>query len=98
MGDLLIDISKSNKKLIIETHSEHLLLRIQRRITEGSLKSDDVAIYFFSYTSRGTTLERIRINDLGRFANWPRGFFEEDVEESFEIAKAFFKRKKEMGG
>lgn len=94
MGDLLIDISKSNKKLIIETHSEHLLLRIQRRITEGSLKSDDVALYFFTYTNEGTTIERIRIDDLGRFENWPPGFFEEDVEESFAITKAFLNRKK----
>lgn len=94
IGDLLIDIFKSGKKLIIETHSEHLLLRIQRRITEGSLKSDDVAIYFFTYTPDGTKIERIRINDLGRFENWPPGFFEEDIEESFAITKAFLNRKK----
>lgn len=94
MGDLLIDIAKSHKKLIIETHSEHLLLRIQRRITEGSLNNDDVAIYFFTYTNEGTTIERIRIDDLGRFENWPPGFFEEDVEESFAITKAFLNRKK----
>jgi predicted ATPase len=97
MGDLLIDIARSHKKLVIETHSEHVLLRIQRRITEGSLKSDDVAIYFFTSTCEGTKIERIHINDLGRFENWPPGFFEEDVEESFAITKAFLKRKKEMG-
>ena len=96
MGDLLIDIARSNKKLIIETHSEHLLLRIQRRITEGSLKPDDVAVYFFTYTDEGSKIERIHINDLGRFENWPAGFFEEDVEESFAITKAFLNRKKEM--
>lgn len=74
VGDLLIEISNL-KKLIVETHSEHLLLRIQRRITEGSLKSDDVAIYFFTYTSEGSKIERLRIDDLGRFENWPAGFF-----------------------
>lgn len=95
MGDLLIDIARSDKKLIIETHSEHLLLRIQRRITEGTLKSNDVAIYFFNYTNDGTRIERIDIDDLGRFKNWPTGFFEEDVEESFAITKAFLNRKKE---
>ncbi len=94
MGDLLIDIARSDKKLIIETHSEHLLLRIQRRITEGTLKSNDVAIYFFNYTPDGTRIERIDIDDLGRFKNWPTGFFEEDVEESFAITKAFLNRKK----
>lgn len=38
-GDLLIEISKAGKTLIIETHSEHLLLRIQRRIARGYTKS-----------------------------------------------------------
>lgn len=94
VGDLLIEISKE-KSLIIETHSEHLLLRIQRRITEGTLKNSDVAIYFFTYTAEGTKVERIRIDDLGRFENWPPGFFEEDTEESFAITRAFLSRKRE---
>lgn len=95
MGDLLIEIAKLEKKLVIETHSEHLLLRIQRRIAEGKLDIKDVAIYYFNLTSTGTKITKIRIDKTGRIENWPKGFFEEDIKETIAITKAYMKKSKE---
>jgi len=95
MGDLLLEIAKSKKKLIVETHSEHLLLRIQRRIAEGTLNVEDVAIYYFNLTPDGTQITKLEIDETGRIKNWPEGFFEEDIKESIAITKAIMDREKE---
>ena len=107
LGDLLIssfgdgenvlknsDNHISNDQTIIETHSEHLLLRILRRIRETTnnelpdgitgMSSDGVAIYYFKSTPQGIEANRLRINEQGEFIDsWPDGFFEERIEELF---------------
>lgn len=91
-GDLLIEISKARKTLIVETHSEHLLLRIQRRIAEGTLNHKDVAIYYFEPSVDGTQITRMKIEETGKIENWPKGFFEEGFREAMAITKANMKR------
>jgi predicted ATPase len=96
LGDLFIEIAKENKTLIVETHSEHLLSRVRRRIAEpeGKIKREDVAIYFFTLKEGRTQIQEIQLNELGQFEfeEWPEDFFEEDYKEAsahFEaIAKA----------
>lgn len=98
LGDLFIEaISRDGERdsgqFLIETHSEHLLLRLLRRLretTEGSampglaLTADQVAIYFVEATSSGTEIKLLELNDDGTFQNeWPRGFFEEREREFF---------------
>lgn len=68
-----------NVQLVIESHSEHFLNRLQRRIAEGTVKSDEVAIYFASRTSEGTRLEALRLNEYGDIENWPDNFFGDDM-------------------
>lgn len=97
MGDLLIDIAKTGKRLIIETHSEHLLLRIQRKIAEGSIPKEDVAVYYFELKEDGAEITELQLDEFGRFTNWPAGFFEEDLVEAYEHSKAIAE-KIEKGG
>ncbi|MBU7047782.1 MAG: DUF3696 domain-containing protein [Theionarchaea archaeon] len=88
MGDLLIDVAKTGKRLIVETHSEHVLMRIQRRIAEGSINTDDVAVYYFEQEKEGTKITQLNLDRFGQFTNWPKGFFEEDLMEAYEHSKA----------
>lgn len=77
LGDLFIDIVNTDKKqLIIETHSEYLLRRIRRRISEGKISSNDVAICLFHPREGDTTawVENLRINEKGSF-EWPEDFY-----------------------
>jgi len=62
-------------QLIVESHSEHLLNRLQLRIAERKLKPDDVAIYFCSRGRKGALMERLQMNEDGEIANWPEDFF-----------------------
>ena len=99
LADLLINVVNYGQQLIIETHSEHILLRLQRRIVEGKISPDDIAIhsFYFDEDAKNNKTERIWIDELGRFKERIPGFFEEEFEEALEHAKAimeWFKEKK----
>lgn len=96
LADLMLDIIRRGKFLIIETHSEHIILRLQRRIAEKSIDIDNskLNIFYFQETENGTKVEQIRLNEFGQFLNWPDGFFEEDLNESHEFFVALNKAQK----
>ena len=96
IADIFIDSLDKDGALIIETHSEHLILRILRRIrqsTTGSSTNDQLALsaknvtvlYFDSLPDSSTSIKRIRISEDGEFLDrWPHGFFEERDRELFD--------------
>jgi hypothetical protein len=73
------DGKKRNAQLIIESHSEHFLNRLQRRVAEGEITPDDVAIYFCKRTGGATELEPLRLNLYGDIENWPENFFGDEM-------------------
>lgn len=71
-----------NVQLVIESHSEHFLNRLQRRIAEEKIRHEDVAIYFCRKNSDGgTDLEALEINAYGDIENWPENFFGDEMED-----------------
>ena len=68
-----------NVQLIVESHSEHFLNRLQRRIAEGEITPDDVAIYFCKRAGSGTELEPLEVNLYGDIENWPTNFFGDEM-------------------
>ena len=95
LTDVLIEASE-NKRIIAETHSEHMILRALKRIrqtTNGTiqdpvlrLKPQDVAVNYFEPRPDGSTKVHIlRISKDGDFLDrWPNGFFEERSQELFD--------------
>ena len=84
LGDLLAATvtEPRNHRYIIETHSEHLVLRMQRLIREGQLTPKDVSILYVSRGSNGSRVERLHLDDDGDFIDdWPGGFFPERLRE-----------------
>ena len=84
-----------NKLLLLETHSEHLLLRLLRRIRnvesesahelpERTLRIEDLSVQYVQPTPEGTRFKRLRVDSDGDFLDeWPNGFFDERDEELF---------------
>lgn len=70
-----------NTQLIIETHSEHFLNRLQRRVAEGVISERDVAIYFVNRTRGAADLQALRLNIFGEIDNWPENFFGDEMGE-----------------
>ena len=69
---------------IVETHSESLVLRLQRRIREGTLRAKDVSVLYVEPTANGSLVHELRLQADGEFLDeWPDGFFEESFNELF---------------
>ncbi len=94
LGDLFIREKSSRRIFLIETHSEHLILRLLRRISETTdkeLKDQTLALYpdelevaYVNTVNDALTLTELPIDDDGEFTvRWPEGFFEERATELF---------------
>lgn len=84
--------SMNKHSFLIETHSEHLILRLLKRIrqtTDGELpdgviasKNTDVSIVYLEPSTEGVIAKRIHLDGDGEFIeHWPHGFFAERREE-----------------
>lgn len=69
------DFQKRGIQLLIETHSEHFLRRLQRRIAEGTLDQDEFSAYFANNDQYPAVLEPLQVDSFGNIKNWPRNFF-----------------------
>ena len=88
LADLFIELAKSDKTSVIETHSEHMMLRFARRIAEGELSKEDIVLYEFTLDSNGTNVKRTDFDENGNIEKWPAGFFETDLQETMQHLKA----------
>jgi hypothetical protein len=103
LGDLLREVASRNP-LLVESHSEHLLLRLRRRIAEfgaGSVRSglsrDHVGVYFVERSSGMSRIARIELDDLGQLQSPPKAFqnfFADDYVESLEIQKLVARKRR----
>lgn len=95
IGDVFISATNLGCNAIIETHSEHILLRVLRRIRETTvnapdandiqLKCEKLNIYYFEPKGNGfTDVKKIRVDRFGELLDlWPGGFFSEREGELF---------------
>ena len=97
LGDLFIEqvYEKTDLFFILETHSEHLLLRLLRRIRESAeenlpaghpgLTPEYLSVNFIDQCSEDTTrIRKLAVSaDGDSLGQWPEGFFEERDGELF---------------
>ena len=96
LADVLIDATHRNKvQLIIESHSEHFLRRIQLRMAEDRVKPEEVALYFAMNQKSGSVLKQLNVDLLGNISNWPEDFFGDMIGELVKTQKA--RRKRRLG-
>lgn len=109
LGDLFIDMAnQTGKRFLTETHSEHLLLRLRRRIAQTTLsvesgdeapfplRPEDVAIHFVESTQNGSIVHLLGVEDTGQLTDIPdafRSFFADDFEETMKITETIAKLK-----
>lgn len=84
MADLVLRCAEKTQ-LIVETHSENFLLRVRRKIAEGRISKDDIALY---YIDEAHSVIKISLDEYGGTDNWPTGVFESDIEEAGAIVEA----------
>jgi hypothetical protein len=94
LGDVFIESALGERKntFILETHSEHLILRVMRRIRETAsgtlpqglppIKPKDVSILFVEPDGSRSIVREMPVNENGELVKaWPGGFFEEGLKE-----------------
>ena len=86
---LLANLAGPARPLVVETHSEMVLLRARRWIAEGWLPAGHVLVYWIhADPTHGSTLEKIGIRENGEMETWPDGVFVENYEEILAIRRA----------
>ncbi|MCP3143428.1 AAA family ATPase [Pyxidicoccus xibeiensis] len=97
LGDLYSEAATregSRRTVLVETHSEHLILRLLRRIRETTEKTlpegapafsaDMLSVLYVESTPEGVRIRRLRVDEHGEFLDsWPRGFFDERFAEVY---------------
>jgi predicted ATPase len=89
LGTFFYELAKKGVQSIIETHSEHLLLRLQAHVADkrSGLSPSDVRIYYVNVKDGKRVIERLYLKENGFFENeWPEGFFPERYNEAKKIA------------
>ncbi|SMP61408.1 Predicted ATPase [Neorhodopirellula lusitana] len=94
LADIFIDVMKHRGlQVIIESHSEHLLRRMQRRIAEECLDPEDVSLYFCEQENGESKLRQLDVDPYGNIRNWPEDFFGDEFAEMAAMTKAAMDRK-----
>ena len=94
LGDLFAQPVDDGRVFLLENHSEHLMLRLLRRIEETHsgelpegkppLKPDQVSVVFVEQIDGEVRATPLRIDKTGEFVDrWPHGFFDERDDELF---------------
>ena len=99
LADFFIEVvAERNLQILVESHSEHLLTRLQRRIAEEKISVDKTALYFCRNDEGVSNIERLEMDEFGNISNWPENFFGNEMGELFARAEAEMERRKKAEG
>jgi len=99
LADLIIDAAFAQEdatdrgiQVIVESHSEHFLHRLQRRIAEEELRHDQVAAYFCDQVAGASRAVPLEVDEFGNITNWPQDFFGDDMGDLVAMTEAAARR------
>jgi predicted ATPase len=100
LGDFLLACAASGRQVIVETHSDHLVTRLRRRIAEdeGDEVLGLVGLIFTERIEGRTRFESLAPNRYGGLAEWPAGFFDQGAADSQQLLRAGMRKKKAGSG
>ena len=81
--------------MIVESHSEHFLTRLQRRVAEGVIRPEDVAIYYVRRRGAAAELEPLPVDLFGEITNWPDNFFGDEMGDVAARMRAAMQRRRD---
>ena len=96
MADYFISLALSGKQVLVETHSDHVINRLVRRIVEDETHNlqDLIGIYFIKPSENGSVYEEVKIDETKGIVNWPPDFFDQTANEQMKIMQAGLKKRK----
>ena len=98
LADVFIEVvNRRNVQIILESHSEHLLRRLQRRIAENFISANKTALYFCRMDDAASTTEKLNVDLCGSITNWPEGFFGDEMGDLAAMTEAAMTRRQGGG-
>ena len=95
LADLLIEvITERNLQILVESHSEHLLTRLQLSIAEQKITANETSLYFCENENGVSTIKSLDVDELGNIKNWPKNFFGNVRGDLVKMAREQMKRQK----
>lgn len=98
LADFFLTLALSEKRLLVETHSDHLINRLRLRIAEDPTDElkEKVSILFVRppQDGQGATIEPLRVDRYGVIENWPPEFLPESADEAEAIFKAGLEKRR----
>ena len=80
LANLFCEISEKNQ-IVIETHSENLLLLIQKIVRDKKIKPEDVSVLYVYMNNGVSRIDELELNSKGGFTSkWKDGFFTEKLD------------------
>jgi predicted ATPase len=91
--DFFIDLMQHGRNVLIETHSDHIVTRLRRRITDETLTTDKVNIIFVENGKDGSSYPSIGISENGAFTSeLPKDFLDTQNNDNKEILRERIKK------
>ena len=94
LADLMqkcVEGDNNKTKLVVETHSEHLIRKLQVLISDNkcTLTKDMVKVYYIDKNLQGNAyIKEMKIADNGKFDTvWPSGFFDQAYSLTMELLR-----------
>ena len=87
IGDFLVSLANFGKCAVVETHSDHIINRIVKRIMDGTINQDDVAIYFVENSDVCSKISLVEVDMIKGIVDAPEEFFTQFATELSEIFK-----------
>lgn len=87
MGYFLARMAAAGVRVIIETHSEHVVNGIRRMIVEGKteMSHEDMTIYFFQNKQGIKGIMEITMDEYGNLSDFPEDFFDQVRQDMFKL-------------
>ena len=90
LGSLFCQVATTQRQLVVETHSDHLLDRVRMDVRDSKTKltPDDVSILFFERGNLDVQIHSLRLDSEGNVLDAPasyRRFFMEETQRSLRL-------------
>ena len=98
LADFLLTLAEQDRRIIVETHSDHFINRLRRRVAEDPTDKlrKKVSILFVDppLGERGASIEPLRVDRYGVIENWPPNFLPESSDEAEAIFLAGMEKRR----
>jgi len=85
--DLFLFAVEHHRKLIIETHSDHVINRLRYRVKENPVYLDKINILFLEKPEESIRYTEVHLSKDGKFDYWPENFFDQNYKDLVELIK-----------